>query len=414
MRIGLFTDTFPPEVNGVATSVSMLKNALEEKGHEVFLVTTASDDTKQGYDETTHTLRVWGIKIPKIYGYRLTSFYPINLVNEVKKWKLDVIHVHTDFGVGIFGKVFARQHNIPLVYTYHTMYEDYAYYLTKGKFKKISNYLVRETSKLLCNRIVSELIVPGKNAKDLWKKKYKIDRTIHIVSNGVDIRKFYRENHDPKEIAKLKKQYRLKEEDFVIIFVGRIASEKNIEKLITMQKKLVDKDPKYKLVLVGDGPDMAKYKKKVKDLKIDKNVVFTGKVPLEDVAKYYQLANVFATASVTETQGMTVFEGLAASLPAICIEDNSFHQMVKEEYNGGFYQTDEEYVKQITSLAKNKKKYNLYAKNARESSAPFSSERYAEKILRIYKKAIKENPDSNIPIIKDINNIVKKGGTHEK
>ena len=133
MRIGLFTDTYPPHINGVATSVLMLKKALEKKGHQVFVVTVNNDSLEYKYEEDEHIIRIPGIPIG-IYDYRLTSIYPIKAVNTIKNWNLDVIHSHTEFGIGTFARFMSKQFGIPLVHTYHTMYEDYIHYVTKGYF----------------------------------------------------------------------------------------------------------------------------------------------------------------------------------------------------------------------------------------------------------------------------------------
>ena len=150
MRIGLFTDTYPPYINGVATSVCMLKGALEAMGHQVFLVTVNPDNMKYVYEDDGRTIKVPGLPIG-IYDYRLTGIYPVRIINKIKKWKLDVIHSHTEFGVGTFARLISKQFNIPLVHTYHTMYEDYVHYITHGYFNKSSKKLVEYLTLFYCD-----------------------------------------------------------------------------------------------------------------------------------------------------------------------------------------------------------------------------------------------------------------------
>ena len=119
MRIGLFTDTYPPYINGVSTSIAMLQNALEKQGHEVFIVTVNAEKMK--YENEEKVIRIPGIPIG-IYDYRLTGIYPLRAIEKIRKWNLDVIHSHTEFGVGTFARLIAKQLNIPLVHTCHTMY----------------------------------------------------------------------------------------------------------------------------------------------------------------------------------------------------------------------------------------------------------------------------------------------------
>ena len=124
MRIGLFTDTYVPQINGVSTSVDMLRRALIKKGHEVYVITVSPDNLKYVIDKENHILRIPGIPVG-IYDYRLTGIYPVRAVNIIKKLNLDIIHSHTEFGIGTFARLMAFQLDIPLVHTYHTMYEDY-------------------------------------------------------------------------------------------------------------------------------------------------------------------------------------------------------------------------------------------------------------------------------------------------
>ena len=169
MRIGLFTDTYPPNINGVATSVCMLKKALEKKGHQVFLVTVNPDNMKFVYEDNGKTIKLPGLPVG-IYDYRLSGIYPIRVVNKIKKWKLDVIHSHTEFGVGTFARLISKQLNIPLVHTYHTMYEDYVHYITHGYFNKSSKKLVEYLTLFYCDTTANELIVPTKKTLNIYKK----------------------------------------------------------------------------------------------------------------------------------------------------------------------------------------------------------------------------------------------------
>ena len=161
MRIGLFSDTYPPYINGVSTSTLMLKLALEKLGHEVFVVTVNPNKMKYEYEDNGKIIKIPGIPIG-IYDYRLTGIYPLRVINKIRKWKLDVIHTQTEFGVGTFARVISSQLRIPIVHTYHTYYEDYTYYITKGHFKKTSKKVVRELANFYCDKSIDELIVPTK------------------------------------------------------------------------------------------------------------------------------------------------------------------------------------------------------------------------------------------------------------
>ena len=190
MRIGIFTDTYPPYINGVSTSVYMLKKALERKGHQVFVVTINNDSLRYKFDENNTVIRIPGLPIG-IYDYRVTNIYPIRAMNIIRKWKLDVIHSHTEFSVGTFARIISRQFNIPLVHTYHTMYEDYTHYITKGYFDKSSKKIVEYLTLFYCDKTTNELIVPTKKTYDLFKQKYEVDRNIYIIPTGIEIELFF-------------------------------------------------------------------------------------------------------------------------------------------------------------------------------------------------------------------------------
>lgn len=131
-------------------------------------------------------------------------------------------------------------------------------------------------------------------------------------------------------------------------------------------------------------------------------MIFTGMVPWKDVAMYYQLGNVFVTASKTETQGLTVIEGMSASLPVVCMDDDSFKIAVIEDYNGKFFKNRREYVNAILDLYENREKYNTLSKQALNSSKQFSVKYYGEKILEVYRKAINDTKEPFLSKFKKI------------
>lgn len=406
MRIGLFTDTYPPYINGVSTSILMLKKALEQKGHQVFVVTVNDEKMKYKYENDDKIIRIPGIPTG-IYDYRLTGIYPIRVVNKIKKWNLDVIHSHTEFGIGAFARIIAKQFDIPLVHTYHTMYEDYVHYITKGHFDTASKKIVEYLTLFLCDKTITELIVPTKKTYDLFKSKYKVDRDVHIIPTGLDIQTFYKENVDQKIVQQKKDEYGIKKDDFVVLFVGRLGKEKNIDFLIDCHSDLKIKYPNLKLMIVGDGPDREHFEQLVAKNKLEKNVIFCGKVPLQEVAIYYNMSHVFATASTTETQGLTVIEAMAASNPVLAIEDESFVNTVIDGYNGYFFKKKSEYKKKLELLINDRTQLKLLSKQAFTSSEKHSLKHYASSVLEVYRIAIKKK-NSKISIFTRIKNIFRR------
>lgn len=413
MRIGIFTDSYTPFINGVTTSVLMLKKGLEKKGHTVYVVTVNNENMKYKLDERGKVLRLPGVPIG-IYDYRLTGIYPLKAINIIKKWNLDVIHCQTEFGVGTFARIIAKQLSIPLVHTYHTMYEDYIHYITKGYFNRTGKKIVEYLTLFYCDKTATELVVPTKKAYELFKEKYKVDRNVYIVPTGIEVEKFYLENNKGLNIVKKRESLGIKRDDFVILFVGRIASEKNVELLLTSMRYIVNNCPKAKLLIVGDGPDLNKYKAFAKKQGLEENIIFTGKVPWESIAEYYLISDVFTTASKTETQGLTVIEAMAASLPVVCINDESFTNTVIDNLNGKIFKNKRGYKKAIIELYNDPKELKRLSKQARVSAEMHSSKYFVESILDVYKIAIKNKPQTIIPLVGKIKNILKKEDEDEK
>lgn len=400
MRIGIFTEVYRPYVSGVVTSVVMLKKSLEELGHDVYVVTINTDKMKYEYDEKEKILKIPGIESGIYDNFKISSIYSIKATKRIKKWNLDIIHTHTEGSMGLYGRLLAKQFDIPVVHTYHTMYEDYIYLITKGYFDKPAKKLLEVLTLFYCDKTVSELIVPTKKTYDLFKNKYGIEREVNIIPTGIDIERFKNSNFDSKEINDLKNELGIKKDDFVLLLVSRISEEqKNIKILIDSQKIINKKYKNIKFLIVGDGPDLEYFKKMTKN---NKNIIYTGMVPWNVVAKYYQLGNVFVTASKTETQGLTVIEAMAASLPVVCLDDDSFKIAIIDNYNGLFFKNKKEYINSIFKIYEKKDEYAIMRKHAVLSSKQFSSKYYGERILEVYDKAILEYKKSILDKIKNI------------
>ena len=408
MRIGIFTDSYTPFINGVTTSVLMLKKGLEKKGHTVYVVTVNAEKHDYSTEENGKVLRLPSIPIG-LYDYRLSGIYPIKAINQIKKWNLDVIHCQTEFGVGTFARIISKQYNIPLVHTYHTMYEDYVHYITKGYFNRSSKKILEYLTLFYCDKTISELVVPTKKAYELFKQKYRVDRNVYIVPTGIEVERFYPENNPKLNVQAKRKELNFQKDDFIIIFVGRVASEKNIELLLTAMPSIVNKCPKAKLLVVGDGPELEKYQKYTKSHKLENCITFAGKVPWDKVPEYYLISNVFTTASQTETQGLTVIEAMASSLPAICIDDESFRNTVMDDVNGKLFKNRQGYKKAIIDLYHDRDKLRRLSNQARISASSHESKYFVNSILEVYKIAIKNKPKSSIPIINKISNFFNKG-----
>ena len=282
------------------------------------------------------------------------------------------------------------------------MYEDYVHYITRGYFDKPSKKVVEYLTLFYCDKTITELIVPTKKAWELFKEKYMVDRNVHIVPTGIDTDRFKLENNKGFNKEKEREKLKLSKDDFIITFVGRIAEEKNIPFLLKNMKEIVNKCPNAKLLIIGDGPDLENYKKYSETNQILDNTIFLGKIPWDKIPKYYLLSDVFVTASLSETQGLTVIEAMAAELPVVCINDESFTTTVIDNLNGLIFKNDKEYIESIEKLYNDKKLLKRLRKGASNTAEMHTVKYFAERVLDVYKIAIKNKPRSIIPLLDKI------------
>lgn len=388
MIIGLFTDTYTPEINGVATSTEMLKKTFEAHGHKVYVVTTNPYSNKMEYSD--NILRIPGILLKKLYNYRLAGLFHPKATKIIKSWKLDVIHTQTEGGVGIYGRLLAPKIDVALISTYHTMYVDYTYYVTKGLFDKSVKSIVKKLSKLLSSAC-TEFTTPSQKTKDALRS-YGVDRYINVIPNGIDLAKFERNEKNEERIKKFRNENNL-ENTFILLSLGRVAEEKSIDVLLDAYAAFLAKKPikKTKLLIVGDGPNKANLEKQVHDLNIKDNVVFIGKVPYEDVPFYYQLADLYLSASVTETQGLTFIEAIASKTLVLCRFDDNLSEVIKERETGFYFSDNETFIMKLENIINMSEEEKEKIKNsAYKINRKYSLDTFYEDMLEVYKRAIRK------------------------
>jgi len=280
MRIGLFTDAYYPIISGVSISLGILTNELTKLGHEVYIITNNHDEA---VDEDK-VLRLGGYKLPMkgMNEYRIGKVTR-QKVKEIGKLNLDVVHCHTEFTMGRLGRRAAKKYGIPVVHTYHTMYEDYVHFISKT-FTRPLRFISKCYSKSFANS-ADEVIFPTIKVKRTFDK-YGYTKHSHIIPTGIYLEKFRKINFKNEEIKELKKEVGLNENDFVMLFLGRLSREKAICDLID-NFAMVDEE-NVKLLFVGGGPDEDIFKKHCVELGVSDRVIFNGMVPQDEVAKYYQ------------------------------------------------------------------------------------------------------------------------------
>lgn len=386
MNIGLFTETYYPEINGVANSVYMLKTELEEIGHTVYVFTT----TTPGAPEFEHNVfRVPSLPCILITERRVGLFYQPKLASLIKKLNLDLIHTHTEFSLGIFGRIMAKELKLPTVHTYHTIYEDYTHYITHFKtLDKRAKAFVRVFTKICCNT-VEQVIVPTEKVRDLLLK-YSVYRDISIVPTGVNLKKFNPELYPKEEVLKLRQHFGLKAEDKVLLYLGRISKEKNIAEIIEAMPEYMRTRDQVRFLIVGGGPEMENLKQTVAEQKMQDKIIFTGPQPWDNIGLFYQLGDVFVSASQSETQGLTYIEAMAAGLPVVAKKDKCLEDILNPGWNG-FDFTDRNGLMEGLDAVFFNENNTPFGENARLKVRKYSSEEFARNVEGVYEEVMQRD-----------------------
>ena len=331
MRIGLFTDTYFPQVSGVATSIRTLKTELEKLGHTVFIFTTTDKDVNRYED--------WQIiRIPSVpffaFKDRRIAYRGFSTALEIaRQYQLDIIHTQTEFSLGLLGVWIAKELRIPVVHTYHTQYEDYVRYIAKGMVLRPSmvKYIVRGfMSDLDC------VICPSEIVYDLLMK-YKVKVEKRVIPTGIELAKFERPEITSENIADLRGKLGISNQETMLLSLSRVSYEKNIQAVLAALPAVLEENPDVKLVVAGDGPYLSDLKAQAKRLNITDAVIFTGMIAPSETALYYKAADFFISASTSETQGLTYLESLASGTPIIAHGNPYLDNVINDKMFGTLY-----------------------------------------------------------------------------
>lgn len=387
MNIGLFTDTYYPEINGVANSVYTLKTELEKRGHNVYVFTTTTKDIPE---HEYNVFRMHSMPFVFMKDRRVGMVYQRNIATIMKKLNLDVIHTHTEFSLRLFAMIMAKQLKVPLVHTYHTIYEDYTHYfapmeMLNNKAKAFARYYTRK-----CCNSVDEVIVPTKKVQELLGT-YHVFKNINIIPTGINLSKFNKDNFSKEQIIALKESYQIKPEDKVILYLGRISPEKNIGELIQAMPEYKKRHNDFKFIIVGAGPDLEPLQQLAKEQNVEDVVIFAGEQQWDEIGLYYQLGDVFVSASNSETQGLTYFEAMAAGLPVIAKEDPCLDDILEEGYNGYTFVNQQEFLDGLDQVLYTESGI-VYGENSEQMMRPYCTEEFAKSVECVYERVLKNGP----------------------
>ena len=390
MRIAVFTDTYPPFVNGVSTSTFNLVNTLMQHGHDVLVIAPRSTDGK--LEQIDNVLYIPGIYLKKLYGYRLTNMFTNKPIKIIKKFKPDVIHNQTDFTIGVLARRCAKKLHIPIVYTYHTSYEDYTYYVARGIMDRFAKRIVRNYSKGLANRM-TEFITPSEKTKE-YMRLVGSDIYINVIPTGIDFSIFKSDQIDQNQIQEFKKEHNIKANTKVFLLLGRLAKEKSMDVSLRGITAYHKKHPEVdvKVLIVGEGPAHEELQLLTDELGMNNCVDFVGQVSGLEVPFYYHLADIYTSASITETQGLTFMEAMAAGKIVLARFDSNLTGTIVNGKTGFFFTDDASFVSQCEKIfTMSKEQRDLIIKEAYHTVDMYSIDKFYDNIVRVYKRAIRKH-----------------------
>ena len=380
MNIGIFTDSYFPQLSGVATSIKTLKDALEKQGHNVFIFTTTDPHIKKGTVEA-NIFRFSSVPFISFTDRRVAFRGFFEATKVAREVKLDIVHTQTEFALGMIGKYVAHQLKIPAIHTYHTMYEDYLHYVLNGHL--LRPYHVKQfTNAYLKN--MDGVIAPSKRVEALLKR-YKVNIPMRVIPTGVDINSL-----NKPETVDVRKELDIPDEVPVLLTLSRVAEEKKIDRILNAMPEILDEFPQTRLVIAGDGPDMEVLQEQVERLTLEDSVIFTGDIPHDDVGSYYKMADLFVSASDTETQGLTYIEALASGTKCVVYDTDYTEHVFDDEEFGKVFNGPGEMLNEIL----------FYLRKGRKSIQPdklaakmeqISAQKFASSVYQFYQDTISDS-----------------------
>ncbi|MDP4152422.1 MAG: glycosyltransferase [Bacillota bacterium] len=388
MKVLLVADIHQRMISGVYVSMMNLAHGLKSMGHEVKLLIVSD--------------RVNNVKTPDSYqiaSFNASMFYPnirlifpfsdIVHIHDIIRWHPDVIHTQSEFFTMSRAFYIARRLGIPVIHTYHTLWGDpeYIKYFNKyfGGFISESTVGMLLRNRLLTERIAA-LIAPTEKTREILLS-YGIDKPIYIIPSGIYLSKFS-SLPDEEFLKRKREEFGFKPDDKVMLFVGRVSKEKHIAELMEYYFKAKNDIPNLKFLIVGGGPESEHMREMADASPYSKDVILTGLVSTTEVHKYYSLGDVFATASTSETQGITYIEAMASGTPVLCREDKSVEELMKNGVNGLTFEDYETFRKGLLDLIYDQNKREEIINNAKQTASVFSVEHFTESVVGVYRDAI--------------------------
>lgn len=381
MNIVLITNTFTPHVGGVARSVEAFAKAYRERGHKVLIVAPEFADLPENETDV--------IRVPALQNFNASDFsvalpVPMGLSDIIREFDADIIHSQHPFLLGMSAVRLARSFNLPLVFTHHTLYEQYSHYVP-GDSLMMQQYVI-ELGTLYAN-MTDQVFSPSESIRDILISR-RVEAPIEVVPTGVQVDKFC--NGDAKGF---RKKLEIPEDAFVVGHMGRLAPEKNLSFLAKAVSHFLKETPQAVFLVVGIGPSEQEIKTLCEEAGVQDRLFMAGVLQSQELADALNAMDVFAFASKSETQGMVLTEAMAAGNPVVALDASGVREVVRDTVNGRLLMEESipEYVQALRwvyEMDDARKEELIQA--ARKVADEFSLDATAEKALSFYEALISE------------------------
>ena len=382
MKILITTDTYRPTINGVVTSIESLKKALDRLGHDVRILTFSDSFNSKQEDDIYY---MGSLGAGKFYpDARMNKLFYNRFYEDIMDWKPDIVHSQTEFTMFIQAKKIAKDLDIPLLHTYHTVYEDYTHYFSLNK--KIGKELAKQFTKQII-KMTDGVVVPTNKIYNLLKD-YNIKEDIYVAPTGINVQKL-----SECDDFDIRKGYKISEDKHIVLFLGRIGKEKNITEILQYLEKMKRDDIVF--IIAGAGPFLSELKEICSNSIIKDRLIFTGMIDPSKVGNFYSQSDVFVSASTSETQGLTFIESMACKTPIICRHDDCLDGVLIDGKTGFGFSTKDEFIEYLNKILDNKELRDEMGNNCKQLVYEnFTEDSFASKIEQIYLKVIENHAKS--------------------
>lgn len=376
MHIAIFSDSYRPYRSGVVRSIDTFAKELRKSGHKVYIFAPSYGEEEKEED----IFRFPSFRAPNFKEFAIAFPWAPGLKDTLRRLKIEVVHVHSPFFLGQLGARAALKLGLPLVCTYHTLYEQYIHYFPLAP--AFARSLVRRYTIWFCNRC--HLVIAPSREISSFLQSSGVRTQVEVLPTGVDLSAF--EKADP---TWLRRYTGLGEKAIILLHVGRLGKEKNLEFLLRSFALVWESIPQAHLVLVGSGPWEKVLRMEVAKLGVEEAVHFLGAFPFEEMPNIYRGADLFVFSSMTETQGLVIAEAKAAGLPVVAISAYGVKDMVQDGVDGFLVPPDEKvFAKAVKDIICNEPLRQIMGARARENVRQFSSVAMAQRLLSLYEEVI--------------------------